>query len=520
MIKEKMNKRAISVALSICLCFSLIVPVSGTVEYGEVVNFTSIRFYGIESNTHNLNGTYTVIDSNEFLALVTSCMALNDNFRVYTESEPYSVFTARFNDSTSQDFAVVTFRTGTYYFSDSFLEHYVSGNTYLVNGVDLDPGTLDYFTLTTTNCLFDDSLTVSNVGYSGQTYLVAKNDADRVLCFDIGTNPVMSSILSRLTQIRTNVATITEKITSIETKTNAIHSLMSSIYSGINNLHSDLNDVNSKLTSINSSLSSISTLCTSILSGVDSIDDAITLYFPVFHNDLSDIDSDLNTFRTNFSNYAVTMISQAQTANSTLSNIDDQLEDINDLLNGTALQGVTVQGSYYPNLWSLIKSTVTTSLSGFGLFFTLLQGFVNNFSGPASQAFSVIDTIDLYSPVDYDPVNISSPLFVFPGRIASSGDTTIQTWAGSNNILVSNTSVSNGTYQYAISSIYLDPGVYTLICTLPSDKANVILISYTDNSQNYGTFTVSERTRYNISCRASRTSIYNVSGSASLVRSG
>lgn len=485
--------------------------ISATVDYGEVVNFSSVRLYGLESNSHSLNGTYTVIDSNEFLALVTACMAINDQYQIVTDSDPYDFLTARFNDSTSQDYIVIAFRTGSYDIRPQLTSNAQYYNNLNINGLNIDPSTQTYFILTNTNCIFDDSLTISNVGSRGDTFLIAKNDADRVLCFDVGTQPVMSSILARLTSIRDNVAVISSYIPSMS-------SVLSNIYTALSTSNTNLSNIYSRLGSINSTLSAISTICSSMLSELQDTNATLELYIPEIENDLDDISDSLTSFYQSFSTYSTNMIAQAQAANTTLSDINDTMTGIEDLLNGESLKEVTVPGSNSPNLWSLIKSSVSTGISGFGQFFNLIFTILGTFSYNAGQAFSAINQIDLYNPVIYNPTNMVQELISFPYRLIVDGDTTIIS-SGTNLTLI-NTTISTGQYRYPVTSIYLDPGQYVLNSNIPSNIGTFRLVSYADNSQKNGYFEVTERTRFNCTVTAYKNVIYNDTYTISLVRSG
>ena len=292
-------------------------------DYGSVNNFNLFRFYG-ESSNHSLSGTYTIIDSNEFLALVTACMAVNDEFREWCGQDPYAVMSARFNDSTSQDFMVITYAPREYMYKESVLAD-PPVDPIMVNGLLLDPYNHDGFILYDSNCLFDDSLTVNNC--FGDTYklLVAKNDADRVLCFDIGTQPVMSTILARLTSIRDNVASITPYMSSFST-------VLTNIYYALGTLDTDLGNLNNRLQSINTEITVIKSLCQSLLGNSNSELSLLNSYLPEFDNDLDDIATDLTLFRTNFATYASAALAEMEQANDSLDDINGTLSDINDML--------------------------------------------------------------------------------------------------------------------------------------------------------------------------------------------
>lgn len=464
-----------------------------TVDYGEVVNFSSVRLYGLETNTHSLNGTYTVIDSNEFLALVTACMAINDQYQIVTDSDPYDFLTARFNDSTSQDYIVVAFRTGSYDIRPQLTANAQYYNNLNINGVNIDPSTQTYFVLTNTNCIFDDSLTISNVGTHGDTFLIAKNDADRVLCFDVGTQPVMSSILSRLTSIRDNV-------NSIATYMPSITNILTNIYTGVNSMTSNVSSINALLGGISTKLTSINNTCNSLLTAEQAIEADLDSYLPDFDNYLDSIDSELQVFYNNFTTYASSVLTQMQDANDTLSSINSNLDDMMDMMNGTALQNVQVPGAGI-NLWSLIKNSVSTSINGLGSFFRTIFTAIGWFVTPAMSAFDDFGNISNYESVPYNP----GFRVVIPGNFGQQTLTTGKVTITTDNTLViieQSEYVGNSSYsQTTIGSVYLEPGQYTLSDAGTSSQFPRIQIKKGSNlyRAGNGSFTITTAGTYNYS---------------------
>ena len=426
-------------------------------DYGSVNNFDLFRFYG-ESSNHSLNGTYTIIDSNEFLALITACMAVNDEFREWCGQDPYAVMSARFNDSTSQDFMVVTYAPREYMYKESVLAD-PPVDPIMVNGLLLDPYNHDGFILYDSNCIFDDSLTVNNC--FGDTYklLVAKNDADRVLCFDIGTQPVMSTILARLTSIRNDVAAIKPYMSDFST-------VLTNIYYALGTLDTDLGNLNNRLQSINTEITVIKGLCQSLLGNSNSELTLLNNYLPEFDDDLDDIAADLTLFRTNFATYASAALAEMEQANDSLEDINGTLSDINDMLNGKALEDVPVSGGstgYSGNLWGLIKFGVTSTINGFAQFFDSIISTLAYFTTTGSQGFSAFANLDQYETVNYRPgfavniLNINSNVTNYGVKATfNSNSVTLKQVSnlstGSKTLNSSNFTLSAGTYEFVSSS--------------------------------------------------------------------
>ena len=404
-------KRRISVFTSLLLVFSLVIQPVLAYDYGSVNSFSKVRFYGIETSNHNLSGTYTIIDSVEFLSLVTAAMSLNDGFRVWTNQDVYQVLNARFNDSTSQDFMVLTFRPGEYQYTPNVKNAWFGSgqNEVNVNGILLDPANYTAFNLYHSNCMFDDYLTVTNVGGFGYDLDVAKNDADRVLCFDVGTQPVMANILSNLTSISNSVASINSYCSNISYNSQ----MLSSIYSAVNQCATELYSIDSKLTSISTTLSTISNNISLTYSRLgdtntylDSIESYISDSFPIFEDDLDQLVSDLQTFSYNFSVYSSQVISQLQHTNDTLDDMSQTLTGIEDLMNGESLKTVPVSGTNF-NLWGLIKTGVSTALVGLGNFFNLIFDSITLFATSGAAGFQELRDVDQFTSIPYSPTYLS-----------------------------------------------------------------------------------------------------------------
>lgn len=469
---------------TISICFVIILSLLCTSVFGFELNtpysFSYFKFKAIDTYEHQLSGTYVLIDSQEFLALVTQAILWNSSFLQWTNDAPINTYNAIFSRSTSQDFLVIAMKLGAFWFKQEVIDN-PPNHSVFINGIELNPSQHNSFTLQTYHFPYDDYIVVDNVlNYSSgsqQQYVIAQNDAQHVIAFDPQTNPIMISILHRLEDIQAIASLISYNTSSGNT-------LLNSIISNISTTNNTLSDINTKLTSIYNSLIVTNNILnqllqydslfhdqfTDIYDGILDFYNDFLIEISTVENDLESIDTHLINFRSNFGQYAASALSYFQSMDSHLDNIDGTLSDIWDEMNGEALKDVNVPGSSSPNLWQLIKTSISTGISGIAQFFNLIFGNLSDFSTSANNGYSYLGNIDSYTGIAYDPLNLSGytsvTLLPYSETYINSNECV---WNAQADGTIYYTCTGNGTNSYSVfhvktlqANFVLSPGTYRI----------------------------------------------------------
>lgn len=487
-----MSKRVFFDIVCIVLSISLVLINCSayTLDSDEDFYFSKLEFKHLESNTteHSLTGYITSMSDTEFLNTVSLIYNYNLDFLDKFTIVPYSIQQVEFRDFEYEvECLVPCMKSGD-------LTPKVTGQ-YSLNGrpYSLTAGApINWYS---GNMPFEYLFTVANVYASANlgpyNYILGgkyKEFSDgtrmgRILTYQYGNESSSLDIIGSLDSITSSLSSISSNVISA-------NSLLSNIYSSISNNNNNLSAIASTLSSIDSKVSTIVSTANSILSAVNVtnnvLDDTYQLLdesFTTLDNDLVSIDYNLGIFSSNFSSYASSVLNILNSIDGTTQHIDETLDQMMEHFNGTALEGVTVEGSNSPNLWQLIKSSVSTGLSGLGQYFALLFKSITEFASQAVLAFGYFggsSDISNYSPVQYNPTDLTIPpdsnIFAEPVQL---------------NINNSKYVIKGSGNSYNIESLGNDTttGFWAIIPknSVTLTAGNYILYRFSDNSNAYVT---------------------------------
>ena len=441
-------------------------------------SFSSIIVYGLTSDgsgaTFNDSGNYIVVDSIEFLDQVVTALQLNVAWQRHTTIVPY--FVGRCTILGSGTYRGIFVRRELFHITTA------TQGDILINGRYYDASQNHYFPINGSDLFFDYTFSLSQ--NSSYYYLYAdarvENNSTAIILCDTATTQTLDNILVCLDDIQT----IASRIATVDS---SIYTTLSSIYTAVQNVEGDLQNTNSYLSLIRTNLNTISSTCDQILSASNQTNTILTntqtylqTHLPLIEGDLNTINNSINNFRVDFGNFAVDCLAALNSIDSTTQHIDETLDEIMDYYNGTALQNVpvTTSGGSSMNLWSLIKNSVTTTLSGIGGFFSGLFDFIGLFSSSAT-GFNTFLTIDSYSPVTYVPTDFMlSGANVIPDQTFNYWDTNYRyniKCSGTTITAYANVSSGSGYSRSILSGLQLEPGQYMLYAPNSGGDFDIIL---------------------------------------------
>ena len=484
------------------LCVIILITPTFASNYDSSFSYNSLYFMNVfSSTTNNVFGYASVVSSDDFLVLALSALQSNIEFMQFANVQPYSVQRVIVNGldeylcvtSLKLNFRSITANSGNIYINGHAYDASIT-NTFPNDANELVFPRATYFT--------------QNGNGISKTLYVAEDYNDQIILANVGTDPYLNSVITKLTSIVNSCQSITTVCTNINSKIN-------NLFTAVSNISSDLQTVNSYLSTIDSNLSDISTTVDSILSAnnttnnlINDLQDYFEIHFPILETDLNTINTSINNFRVQFGNFAIDCLAALNRIDATTQSIDETLDAIMDYYNGTALESVpvTTSGGSSINLWSLIKNSVTTTLSGVSGFFNGLFDFIGIFSTSAS-GFNTFLTISTWAPVNYVPEDLTlSNHNIIPDESFNYWDPSYRFHIvrSGTTITVTGPDHYNGGYSRQIqTNITLEPGDYLLYAPNSNGSFSIILRIGTSNFGSYVSdgnypFRVNNTTTFNI----------------------